>query len=85
MASIPKEKLDLVNRTKKNHRTAGKRAARLERRRSLRGSAAAAGCGAINSLMAELMEEHLRNHLGRRGKGSEEAADLVEIVRSYLK
>ena len=35
--------------------------------------------------MAELMEEHLRNHLGRRGKGSEEAADLVEIVRSYLK
>ena len=36
--------------------------------------------------MAELMEEHLRNHLGRRGKGSEEAAeDLVELVRSYLK
>ena len=88
MSSIPKEKLDLVNRTKKI-------IGQLESaQRGLSGDdpcaevlqRLAAARGAINSLMAELMEEHIRNHMGRRGKGSEEAAeDLVEIVRSYLK
>jgi DNA-binding FrmR family transcriptional regulator len=42
--------------------------------------------GAINSLMGELMEDHIRNHMPRNTKSSEEAADdLIEIVRTYLK
>ena len=46
----------------------------------------AAARGAINSLMAELMEDHIRNHMPRNTKSSEEAAeDLIEIVPTYLK
>ncbi|MGA7919067.1 MAG: metal/formaldehyde-sensitive transcriptional repressor [Candidatus Acidiferrales bacterium] len=46
----------------------------------------AAARGAINSLMGELMEDHIRNHMPRNSKSSEEAADdLIGIVRSYLK
>jgi DNA-binding FrmR family transcriptional regulator len=42
--------------------------------------------GAINSLMAELMEDHIRHHMPRKSKSSEEAADdVIQIVRSYLK
>jgi hypothetical protein len=34
----------------------------------------------------ELMEDHIRNHMPRKNKSSEEAADdLIEIVRTYLK
>jgi DNA-binding FrmR family transcriptional regulator len=42
--------------------------------------------GGINSLMAELMEGHLRNHMPATSKPLEDAADdLIEIVRTYLK
>jgi len=42
--------------------------------------------GAINSLMAELIQDHIRNHMARNSKSSEEAADdVIQIVRSYLK
>ncbi len=42
--------------------------------------------GAVNSLMAELMEDHIRNHMTRKTKSSEEATEnVVEIVRTYLK
>ncbi len=41
--------------------------------------------GAINSLMAEVMEGHIREHIGR-GRASEEVTDdLLAIVRAYLK
>jgi DNA-binding FrmR family transcriptional regulator len=46
----------------------------------------AAARGAINSLMGELLEDHIRNHMPRNSKSSEEAADdAIEIVRTYLK
>lgn len=46
----------------------------------------AAAKGAINSLMRELMEDHIRNHMPRKTKSSEEAADdLIGIARTYLK
>ncbi|HXM95036.1 MAG TPA: metal/formaldehyde-sensitive transcriptional repressor [Candidatus Dormibacteraeota bacterium] len=46
----------------------------------------AAGRGAITSLMAELMEDHIRNHMPRNSKSADEAADdLIGIVRTYLK
>ncbi len=88
MSHLSREKLDLVNRTKKV-------IGQLESvQRALNDDAAcadvlqrlAAARGGINSLMAELMEDHIRNHMPRHNKSSEEAAeDLVEIMRTYLK
>ncbi len=88
MTHSSREKLDLVNRTKKI-------IGQLES--VLRGlnedehcadvlQRLAAARGAINALMAELMEDHIRNHMPRNSKSSEEAAeDVIEIVRTYLK
>lgn len=42
--------------------------------------------GVINSLMAELMEDHIRNYMPRNTKSAGEAADdVIQIVRTYLK
>jgi DNA-binding FrmR family transcriptional regulator len=45
--------------------------------------------GAMNSLMAEVMEDHIRAHAfgGTKRKSDEAQAadDLVDVVRSYLK
>ena len=45
--------------------------------------------GAMNSLMAEVVEDHIRAHAFRRAKPQSEAAqaaeDLVDVVRTYLK
>lgn len=88
MSHISREKLDLVNRTKK---VIGQLESVL---RALNDDAGcgdvlqrlAAARGGINSLMAELMEDHIRNHMPRHSKSSEDAAeDLIEIVRTYLK
>jgi len=88
MSHLSREKLDLVTRTKKV-------IGQLES--VLRGlnddeqcadvlQRLAAARGAINSLMGELLEDHIRNHMPRRPKSSEEAADdVIEIVRTYLK
>jgi hypothetical protein len=35
--------------------------------------------------MAELMEDHIRNHMPRNDKSSEAVDDLIGIVRTYLK
>jgi DNA-binding FrmR family transcriptional regulator len=88
MSHIAKEKLELVSRSKK---IIGQMESVL---RGLEEDAhcaevlqrLAAARGAINSLMGELMEDHIRNHMPRKNKSSTEAAeDLVEIVRTYLK
>jgi DNA-binding FrmR family transcriptional regulator len=88
MSHLSREKLDLVTRTKKV-------IGQLES--VLRGfnedeqcadilQRLAAARGAINSLMGELLEDHIRNHMPRNSKSSEEAAkDVIEIVRTYLK
>lgn len=88
MSHTSREKLDLVNRTKKV-------VGQLEAvQRALEEDAAcaevlqrlSAARGAINSLMGELMEDHIRNHMPRKSKSSEEAAeDVIKIVRTYLK
>src|SRR6516165_439458 len=87
MPHLPREKLGLVNRTKKV-------IGQLES--VLRGlndddscaevlQRLSAARGAINSLMAELLEDHIRNHMPRNSKSSEEAADnVIQIVRTYL-
>lgn len=88
MSHLSREKLDLINRTKK---VMGQLESVL---RGLNDDIPCADVlqrlsavrGAVNGLMAELMEDHIRNHMPRRNKTSEEAAeDLIEIVRSYLK
>ena len=88
MSHLAKEKLELVSRSKKI-------IGQMES--VLRGLEEDAHCaevlqrlsaarGAINGLMGELMEDHIRNHMPRKTKSSAEAAeDLVEIVRTYLK
>jgi DNA-binding FrmR family transcriptional regulator len=88
MSYTSREKLDLVNRTKKiigqlesilRALTEDEQCAEVLQR-------LAAARGAINSLMAELMEDHIRNHMPRNSKSSEEATeDLIGIVRTYLK
>lgn len=85
---MDREQLDLVNRTKK---VIGQLESVL---RALEEDAhcadvlqrLAAARGAINSLMGELLEDHILNHMPRKNKASAEAAqDIVEIVRMYLK
>jgi DNA-binding FrmR family transcriptional regulator len=45
--------------------------------------------GAMNSLMAEMIESHIRDHAFRGARATSEegsaAGDLVDIIRSYLK
>ena len=45
----------------------------------------AASRGAINSLMAELIEDHVREHVGHGRASQEVTDDLLAIVRAYLK
>jgi DNA-binding FrmR family transcriptional regulator len=88
MSHLSREKLDLVNRTKKvvGQLEAVERALNDDEACAEVLHRLAAAKGAINSLMAELMEDHIRNHMPRNTKSSEEAAaDLIEIVRTYLK
>lgn len=88
MSHLSREKLDLVNRTKKviGQLESVERALNVHEPCSEVLHRLAAARGAINSLMAELMEDHIRNHMARNTKSSEEAAgDLIEIVRAYLK
>ena len=41
--------------------------------------------GAINSLMAEVMEGHIREHIGGSQASKEVTDDVLAIVRAYLK
>lgn len=88
MSHLSREKLDLVNRTKK---VIGQLESVLRALNDDAGCAdvlqrLAAVRGSVNSLMAELMEDHIRNHMPRNSKSSEDAAeDLIDIVRTYLK
>lgn len=44
--------------------------------------------GAMNGLMGEVLEEHIRAHLGvgvTRKEQARAADDIVEVVRTYLK
>ena len=48
----------------------------------------AASRGAMDSLMAEVLEDHIRYHMaaGRNGKKIDPAAQqLIDVVRAYLK
>ena len=88
MSHTSREKLELVNRTKKivGQLEAVERA--LDQDEPCAGvlQRLAAARGAINSLMGELLEDHIRNHLPQNSKSAEEAAeDVIGVVRTYLK
>lgn len=88
MSHLSKEKLDLLNRTKKivGQLESVEKALNQDEPCSDVLQRLAAARGAINSLMGELMEDHIRNHMPRKTKSAEEAADdLIDIVRTYLK
>jgi DNA-binding FrmR family transcriptional regulator len=88
MSHTSREKLDLTTRTKKvigqlesvlRGLNDDEPCAEVLRR-------LAAARGAINSLMGELMEDHIINHMPKNSKSAEEAAeDMIQIVRTYLK
>jgi len=89
MSHLTREKLDLVTRTRKIvgqvesvERALSDDAPCVDVLQRL-----AAARGSINSLMAELMEDHILHHMtGKKARSVEDAAaDLIEIVRSYLK
>ena len=88
MSHFPREKLDLLTRTKKviGQLESVQRALEEDAHCADVLQRLAAARGAINSLMGELMEDHIRNHMPRKTKSAEEAADdLIEIVRTYLR
>lgn len=88
MTHISREKPDLVNRIRKiiGQLESLLRGLNDDERCADVLQRLAAARGAINSLMAELLEDHIRNHMPKNSKSSEEAAeDVIEIVRTYLK
>jgi DNA-binding FrmR family transcriptional regulator len=88
MSHISREKLDLVNRTKKviGQLESVLRGLNEDEQCAEVLQRLAAARGAINSLMGELLEDHVRNHMPHNTKSAEEAADdVIEIVRTYLK
>lgn len=88
MSHLSREKLDFVTRTKKviGQLESVLRALNDDEQCADVLQRLAAARGAINSLMGELLEDHIRNHMPRNSKSSEEAAnDVIEIVRTYLK
>jgi len=88
MSHTSRDKLDLLNRTKKIigqlesvERALDEDAACADVLQRL-----AAARGAINSLIKELLEDHIRHHMPRTSKSAVEAVDnVIEIVRTYLK
>lgn len=88
MSHLSREKLDLVNRTKKiiGQLEGVLRALNEDEQCAHVLQCLAAARGAINSLMGELLEDHIRNHMPQNTKsGAEAADDVIEIVRTYLK
>jgi DNA-binding FrmR family transcriptional regulator len=48
--------------------------------------AISAARGAMNSLMSEVLEDHIRCHVGSNGsRVKRDVEDVIEVVRSYLK
>lgn len=45
----------------------------------------AAARGALNGLMAELIDGHIRHHVLGKSNSEQAAEELMEIVRSYLR
>jgi DNA-binding FrmR family transcriptional regulator len=87
---VDRERLKLLNRVKRlrGQITAVERALEAEDECPEILMQLAAVRGGVNSLMAEVMEDHIRLHLagkGKHGVAPEIAEDLIDLVRAYLK
>ncbi len=91
MAHISREQTKLLNRVRRlrGQVDALERAVEDERGCAEVLHLLVAARGAMNSLMAEIIEDHIRVHVvdparerGSRGRGAEE---LIEVVQAYLK
>jgi DNA-binding FrmR family transcriptional regulator len=88
VSHLSREKLDLVSRTKKIRGQIDSVERALEKDAPCADvlQRLAAARGAINSLMAELLEDHVRHHMPKKTKTSAEAVeDIIEVIKSYLK
>jgi DNA-binding FrmR family transcriptional regulator len=48
--------------------------------------AISAARGAMNGLMSEVLEDHIRCHVGTNGsRSNKDVEDVIDVVRSYLK
>lgn len=88
--AVDRERLKLLNRVKRirGQMTAVERALEAEDECPEILMQLAAVRGGVNSLMAEVLEDHIRLHVV--GQGSEAmtpdvAEDLIDLVRAYLK
>ncbi len=91
MAHTTKEKAKLLNRVKRvrGQVEALERAVEEEKGCTEVHHLVVTARGAMNSLMAEIIEDHIREHVvdpdrerGSRARGAEE---LIDIVKAYLK
>jgi DNA-binding FrmR family transcriptional regulator len=88
MTEISKSKSELLNRTKKGigQLESVLRALRADEPCNEALQRLAIARGAVNGLMAEVMEDHIRHHMPHNSKSSGEADDdVIQILRSYLK
>jgi DNA-binding FrmR family transcriptional regulator len=88
---MDKERLKLVNRVKRirGQMAAVENALQAEDECPQILMQLAAVRGGVNSLMAEVLEDHIRLHLvaekGKRALAEDVAEDLIDLVRAYLK
>jgi DNA-binding FrmR family transcriptional regulator len=48
--------------------------------------AISAARGAMNGLMSEVLEDHIRCHVGTNGsRGKKDVEEVIEVMRSYMK
>ncbi|MFZ6049263.1 metal/formaldehyde-sensitive transcriptional repressor [Pseudomonas sp. CR3202] len=91
MAHASKEKKQLLTRVRKIKGQASALETALEQERDCLAilQQIAAIRGAVNGLMAEMMEGHIREHLGAEGLTAQERQVEVEqiatLLRSYMK
>src|SRR5215472_14296280 len=88
MAGRTKERTKLLNRVKriKGQVEAVERTLGLQTEDCAATLQLLAAChGAINGLMAEVMEGHIRDHIANRKPSTAVTDDLIEIVKAYLK
>jgi FrmR/RcnR family transcriptional regulator, repressor of frmRAB operon len=91
MSHMVRGKVKLLNRTRRirGRVEALERALEGERECGEVRRLIAAACGATDSLMAEVLESHIREHAAAdyrsRGAAMAAANDLIDLVRAYLK
>lgn len=87
LVEIDRERVKLINRAKRiqGQMKTVERSLRESRDCSDLLMLLAAVKGGINGLMAEILEDHIRLHIGGRPMSPELGEELIDLVRAYLK